>query len=77
MFHNRLAEPGFHFLILDLKISKQKYSFIFSRTKAQSFQDKKENVSVSYFTVLGILLKSPLFFLSLHSQVLLILKPSP
>ena len=44
MLHNRLAESGFHFLILDLKTFKQKHSFIFSGTKAQSLGAKKKKM---------------------------------
>ena len=72
--HNRHGQSGFHFRILDLKASKQEYSFIFS---AHIFAAKKEIVSVPYFTVLGTLLEKSFCVLRLYGKVLLILKISP
>ena len=57
-----------HFLILDLKTSKQEFSFSFSGTKDHTFGAKKEIVCVPYFTDLGTLLEK---------SFLLILKTSP
>ena len=75
--HNRHGQSGFHFLILDLKASKQEYSFIFPGTKAQTFGAKEEIVSVPYFTVLRSLLENPLCVLRLNGKDLLVLKTSP
>ena len=65
------SRSGFHFLILDLKASKQEHSFIFPGIKAETFGTKEERVSVTYFTVLGTLLENSL---RLYSKVMLILK---
>ena len=75
--HNRHGQSGFHYLILDLKASRQKHFFIFSETKAHTFGAKKEIVSVPYFTVLGTLLEKSFGVLRLYNKVLLILKTSP
>ena len=75
--HNRHGQCGFHFLILDLKASKQENYFFFSGTKAQTFGAKKEIVSVPCFTVLGTLLEKSLCVLRLYGKVLLILKTYP
>ena len=61
--HNRHGQSGFHFRILDLKASKQEYSFIFS---AHIFAAKKEIVSVPEFTVLGNLLEKLFCVLRLY-----------
>ena len=74
---NRHRQSGFHFLILDLKFSKQEHAFIFSGTRAHTFGDKKEIVSVPYLTVLGTLLEKSFRVLRLYVKVLLILKTSP
>ena len=59
-FYNRRGQSGFHFLILDLKSSKQEQLFIFPGTKVQTSGTKKKIDSVPYFTVLGTLLKNSL-----------------
>ena len=75
-FCNWHGQSGWYFLILDLKASKQEYSFIFPGTKKE-IGAKKEIVSVPYFTVLGTLLENPLCVLRLYDKDLLILKTSP
>ena len=77
VLHNRHGQSGFHFLILDLKASKQEHSFSFYGTKAHTFRTKKEIVSVRYFTVLGTLLEKSFCVLRLYGRVLLIFKTSP
>ena len=75
--HNWHGQFDFHFLILDLKASKQEHSFIIPRTKAQTFGAKKENISVPYFTVVRSRLENSLCVLRLYVNVLLILKTYP
>ena len=78
VLHNRHGQSGFHFLILDLKASKQEEQFFsFSGTKAHSFGTRKEITSVPYFTVFGTLLEKSFCVLRLYCKVLLILKTSP
>ena len=74
--HKRHGQSSVHILILDLKASKPEHSFIFPKTKAQTFGAKKEIDSLPYFTVLGSLLESSSCVLRLYGKVLLILKTS-
>ena len=67
----------FHFVILDLKVSKEEHPFTFPWTKAQTFGAKKAIAPAPYFTVLGNLLENSLCVLKLYGNVLLILKTSP
>ena len=59
-----------HFLILDLKAFKQEHSFIFSDTKSPYVEAKKDIISVSYFIVLGNVLKNLLFVLRLYVDIM-------
>ena len=53
ILHKRHEQLVFYILILFLKHFKQLEPFIFCGTKAYSFEDEKDIVSVPYLTVFG------------------------
>ena len=70
--HNRHEQYGFHFLILDLKPSKQERSFI--KRSFIVLLELKKIVSGPYLNVLGTLLENSLRVLKLYCMTTLLAK---